>query len=53
MGEGRFFAADRSDQITQARSADLAEKLARSVPNGIVFVRQRFDAETGKMSKTK
>ena len=40
------------DQITQARSADLAEKLAHRVPNGIVFIHANvFDAESAKIVK--
>jgi imidazolonepropionase-like amidohydrolase len=40
------------DQITQARSADLAIKLAHHVPNGIVFIHANvFDAESGKIVK--
>lgn len=40
------------DQFTQARSADLAGKLAHHPPNGIVFIHANvFDAESGKIVK--
>ena len=40
------------DEISQARSAELAGKLAHHVPKGILFVRANlFDAETGKVVK--
>jgi hypothetical protein len=38
------------DQITQARAADLAGKLAHHLPNGILFTHANvFDAEAGKI----
>jgi imidazolonepropionase-like amidohydrolase len=40
------------DQVTQARSAELAGKLAHHLPNGIVFIHANvFDAESGKIVK--
>ncbi len=40
------------DRITEARSAELASKLAHHVPNGIVFAHANvFDAESGKIIK--
>jgi imidazolonepropionase-like amidohydrolase len=40
------------DQISQARSAELASKLAHRVPNGIVFTHANvFDSESGKIVK--
>ncbi len=40
------------DQITQARAADLAGKLAHHPPNGIVFIHANvFDAESGRIVK--
>jgi imidazolonepropionase-like amidohydrolase len=40
------------DQISQARSAELASKLAHHVPNGIVFTHANvFDSESGKIVK--
>jgi imidazolonepropionase-like amidohydrolase len=40
------------DQISQARSAELASKLAHHVPNGIVFMHANvFDSESGEIVK--
>jgi imidazolonepropionase-like amidohydrolase len=40
------------DEVTQARSAELARKLAHHEPNGIVFTHANvFDAESGKIVK--